>query len=242
MPTEVLKDVKIYYEELDLSGQSNEGALEYEVEPLDDTVFGDTTRSAKGGLLSCSMVVSGFVDLDEAGQDERLFAELNTQGEVMSIIFQGEAENNVGYMFQPLLHQYDLTGELGTLFAFEIEATNRGAKLIRATMLGAELTATANGTSTARQLGAVTASQRVYAAIHVLSVSGSSPTLNVLLRSDDSSGMGTPTTQITFSEATAAISQFLSAAGAIDDDWWDISFTITGGSPSFRFVVIVGIL
>lgn len=241
MATEVLTDCKIYFEELDLSGAENTIALEHEGEALDDTVFGDTTRSAIGGLLSLGCVGSGFVDLTDDGIDERIFGEVNLNGEVMSLVPEGESEGNVGYMFEPILNRYDYSGEIGQLFAFELEATNRGAKLIRSTVLGQELAAAASSQSTARQLGAAAAGQVVYAGLHVLSVSGSSPTLDVVLRSDDNSGMTTPTSRITFTQVTTEISEFLSVAGAITDDWWDIDFTIGGSTPVFRFVVLVGI-
>ncbi len=241
MASVVLTDAKIYYEELDLSGAENTISLEYEAEALDDTVFGDDTRSFIGGLKSLSCVGSGFVDLTDDSFDERLFSEIGSDGEVMSIVAEGETEGNVGYTFQPMPPRYDTNYEIGQILAFEFEASNRGAKLVRTTMLGQETAAAASGQSTSRQLGAVLAGQFVFAAIHVLSVSGSSPTLDVLVRSDDNSGMSTPTTRITFTQATAATSQFLTAAGAITDDWWDIDFTIGGSTPVFRFVVMVGI-
>ncbi len=242
MATEVLTDCKIYFEELDLSGQENQIALTHEGEPLDETTFGQTTRKARGGLLNLGCVGSGFVDLTAGGIDERVFGEVNLPGEIMSLVPQGESEGNIGYMFQPILNRYDYELEVGTIFAFELEATNRGAKLIRSTMLGQELAAVASGGSTSRQLGAVSAAQVVYAGIHVLSVSGTNPTLDVVVRSDDNSGMTTPTTRITFTQATDVTSQFLSAVGAIADEWWDIDFTIGGtDTPTFRFVVLVGI-
>jgi hypothetical protein len=56
--------------------------------------------------------------------------------------------------------------------------------------------------------------------------------------------MSSPTTRVTFSQATGRTSQWATpVAGAITDDWWDISWTIGGtGGPDFTFVAVVGIL
>jgi hypothetical protein len=42
-------------------------------------------------------------------------------------------------------------------------------------------------------------------------------------------------------QATGATSQWLPLSGAITDDWWRITATVGGTTPSFRFAVILGI-
>ena len=87
------------------------------------------------------------------------------------------------------------------------------------------------------QLGAVASGQIVAASLHVIAASGTS--LDVTVESDSTSGMSSPTTQLTFAQATAIGGQFLSAVGPITDDWWRVSWTVVGGS--FTFVVAIGI-
>jgi hypothetical protein len=89
----------------------------------------------------------------------------------------------------------------------------------------------------------VSASQKMYAALHVRSVSGTNPTLDVVVQSD-TVGFPSATSRITFSQATATTNrhQFSSVAGAITDDYWRVSYTIGGtGTPTFSFAVTVGI-
>ena len=134
-------------------------------------------------------------------------------------------------------------GTVGDLYMFRASGTGQGTKLIRGTIMetGAK-TATANGT--ARQLGAVTATQYLYACLHVIAVSGTNPTLDVIVASDDASNFGSSTTRMTFTQKTAIGSQFITpVAGAITDDYWRIVYTIGGtNTPTFNFIVTVGIL
>jgi len=241
MASEVLTDAFMVLDELDLSGQSNSVALDYDVEILDETVFGNSTRVRKGGLFTLGMNASGFVDLADDGIDEKIFDEKIDSASALSLVPQGESEGNPGYTFVPNVSKYDLNLQHGALYAFEMEATNKGAKLVRGTLLGQETAASSSSASTARQLGAVSASQSLYASLHVISVSGGTPTLDAVVRSDDNAGMTTPTSRITFTQATAPTAEHLSLAGAITDDYFEINFTIGGSTPVFRFVVLVGI-
>ena len=80
-------------------------------------------------------------------------------------------------------------------------------------------------------------------ALHVLSVAGTStPTLTVIVQSDDNAGFTTPTTRISFTAATAVGAQWGSVAGALTDDYWRISYTISGTNPVFAFAVSAGVL
>ena len=102
------------------------------------------------------------------------------------------------------------------------------------------LTATGNGTS--QQLGAVTSAQKVYAAIHIWSISGTStPTITVKIQSDDNSSFTSATDRITFTAATAIGSQYKATAGAITDTYWRANYTITGTNPIFAIAISCGI-
>ena len=68
----------------------------------------------------------------------------------------------------------------------------------------------------------------------------SSPTLDVIIESDDNGSFSSATTRITHTQATAATSEFLSVAGAVTDDYWRASWTF-GGTGTITFAVIIGI-
>jgi hypothetical protein len=73
---------------------------------------------------------------------------------------------------------------------------------------------------------------------------GTSPTLDVIVQSDDASGFPSATNRITFTQATGFTAEYATpVAGAITDDWWRVNFTIGGtASPNFTFICVIGIL
>ena len=244
MATQVLSDARIYVGEHDLSGDHSAVSLDYSAEMLDDTVFGDTTRSKKGGLkvvgLSGEGLWSGGADL----VDDALFANIAVADVPVTVVPGGETLANACYLFRANSGSYEFGGAVGEMLRFSVSAEGSGGTgLARGELMhvGSE---TATGTKAAKvNLGALTAAQTMYAAVHVISVSGTSPTLDVVVRSDANASAGGETTRIAFTQATAITSEWKSYAGAQTDAYWDIGWTIGGtGSPTFEFIVSVGIL
>ena len=111
-------------------------------------------------------------------------------------------------------------------------------------ILGTHQTAAATSSaSTKFQLGAVTAAQYLYGALHVYSASGTNPTLDVTLQSDADASAGSETVRLTFAQKTAAGYEWASPiVGAIADTYWRASWTVAGTNPLFAFAVVFGIL
>lgn len=100
---------------------------------------------------------------------------------------------------------------------------------------------TASAAGTGAQLGALSATQEMHAALHVFNADGTSPTLDADIESDDNSGFSSAVVRGSFAQKTDIGSEYLTIAGAITDDWWRINFTLGGTSPSFGFAVSLGI-
>ncbi len=100
---------------------------------------------------------------------------------------------------------------------------------------------TVTGSGLARQLGALSATRALYVGLHVLSAAGTTPSVTVVVESDDAVGMASPTTRATFTAATAAGGQTVQIPGPVTDDWWRVRWTISGTTPSFLFVAAAGL-
>ncbi len=238
----VLTNAKCLMDGLDLSGDLNAAALAFEAELQDDTTFGHGTRVRKGGLKTVGLDLEGYFNGGVGAIDDVLFGRIGLADVPVSIGPENGVEGETGYAFLAALAEYNPGAEIGSMLAFSASAEAAGSPLVRGTIL-VNRTATATGNSgTALQLGAVAAGQRLYAALHVVAASGTTPTLDVTVRSDNAVGFGSPTTQLTFAQASVVGSQWLSAPGPIADDHWRVDFTIGGGGPSFTFFVLVGIL
>lgn len=233
------KNVVALYEGYNWTSNINTLAIDYGVDAQDATTFADTTRVSKAGLMTAAVSFEGFFSASVAGDqpDDVLFSDVGSASKLFSAFPEGLTDGNVGFSVPTARMKYSPGASVGEMFAFSAEG-EPDARLIRPTILTTS-TETTSGTGTSRQVGAVLATETLYAILHVTATSGTTQTLDVLLRSDDDTGMGTPTTRVTFSQVTTAVTaQYATpVVGAITDDWWDVDWTISGSTPSFTFVV-----
>jgi hypothetical protein len=238
MSTTILKNQKVWFDGYDLSTQINSLGLSHEAEAKDDTVLGDDTRSNKGGLKISAFSLQGFWN---STQDKPIFNNIGGSGKLITF-GSASTEGSAVYMLQSLLSTYNIDGELGELLPFSLDAAARG-NLVRGTLMenDSDVTTTQNGT--ARQVGAVTAAQKMYAGLHVTGVNGTG-TLDVTVESDAADDFtGSESTRITFDQVTSSVGgQWKSVSGTITDDWWRVVATLGGASPDFDFVAALAIL
>ena len=237
MTTEVLKNCKLWLDGYSLSGYLNAIAIEYGAEMLDATTFGNDTKINAGGIKTVTAQHEGYWDSEPDGA---LFGMIGVSDKPMTACPQTGVVGDVAYFFLSNLAEYSPGAAHGELFSFSVSAESTG-KLVRGEILinGSALAASGNGT--ARQLGAASSAQKLYAALHVTAVDGTLPTLDVVVQSDDAEAFTTATDRITFTQATDIGSEFKELAGAITDTWYRISYAIAGTSPQFTFAVAVGI-
>ena len=207
-------------------------------ETPDCTVLGDATRKYNaGGLKTVEAGGSGFY---ESTLDGALNTNLAVHDTITSFL-NDDTVASVAYSFKSVQTEYvPLKGSVGDLHGFDLKAMGRG-DLVRG-YVAYKGTVTATGASTAFQLGATSASQSLYGIIHVTAVSGTDPTLDIDINSDDNSGMTSATTRDSFTQITAVTTEWVTTAGAITDDYYQLDFTVGGtDSPSFDIAVILAV-
>lgn len=243
MATHMLRDATIFLAQYDITTDHNQVRVTTGVEKLDRTVFGNTTRVNRGGLLTGEMNGTGYLSYGTGEIEAILSANLALSTVPVTVTPDGVANSRATFMQALVADVKPLGGTVGDLHAFEWNARTGQQPLVRGTLMAAKAArGSSSNSGTAQQLGAVSAAQRIYAVLHVFAASGSTPTLDVTVKSDNGVGFGTPATQITFTQATAVTSQMSSTAGAITDDWWRVDWTVGGSTPSFTFAVAIGIL
>jgi hypothetical protein len=241
----ILKNCKFYLDKYDLSGFSNSLLLEQEYDEVDCTAFGDTARNGIPGLVRVSFDHQGHFAADATaadGSDDAMAAKIATANVPMMVCPTTGAAGALAYFVPQMAAKYSWGGSVGDINAFTVTGAGTGCKIIRGYMM-ATGSKTTTGDGTAYELGDVGATQHLYAQLHVFSVSGTDPTLDVIVTSDDAEGFADPTTRITFTQATAATAQWATPiAGEITDDWWRVTYTIGGTeTPTFNFAVAIGI-
>lgn len=238
MAEEVLTGSLILFDGYNLSTQLNSVALDFGAESLDRTSLADSARVRRGGLKTVAVSAQGFYDAPDP--DSVLYGNIGANDKVISVA-PTDADGELAYTMQSMLGNYEpMSGVIGELAGFSLNAGTSSGQLVRGTVMH-NATRASSGNGTARQLGAVSATQKLYAALHVVSASGTAPTLDVDIESDDSGGMSSAITRGSFSQATGIGAQWVEVDGAITDDYWRITYTLGGTSPSFEFIVILGI-
>jgi hypothetical protein len=239
----VLLNCRLFAVGADLTGASNKIELTAEVEDKETTnYYSNGYKEVIGGLGSAEVTGEGQWEAADATKvDNASWSQLGGVGP-WTACPDNAAVGDLAYITQCLRSSYALGGSIGDVAPW----SGKGASawpLVRGQMAHPAGTArTSTGVGTGVQLGAVAANKRLYAALHVLSVSGTTPSITARIESDDNSGFTTPTTQLTFTAATAASGEALRTAGsAITDNWWRVAWTISGTTPSFLFATSFGI-
>ena len=242
MADQIYENCKLYVGGYDLSGDMNQLAMNYEAEIKDKTTFGSAgAREKRAGLTNVTMEHQGLVDLAEGDVDEVLFGRIGAAVVPVTMCPTDGSDGERAFSVQALYATYAPGAQVGEMFAFTVRAEGHG-QAVRGTIMLPAVAKTTTGVGTIQQLGAVSATQKLYATLHVVAASGAAPTLDVTVKSDDAVGFLSPTTRITFTQAAAVGAQWATpVSGAITDDYWRIDYTIGGAGPSFTFVVVVSI-
>lgn len=244
MTIQMWADMSILVGGLEVAGHGKDVSLATEVAPLDTTVLSTTGWSTfVGGLKSGSVDMTLLSDMAEGSIDDVFWAQLGTAGTVKSVV-TNSADGSVAYLFRGLSVAHQVGGNVGDLAMSKLSGKSSTGPVVRGRLLHpGSASRSTSSSGTGRQLGAVASGKSLYAALHVLSVAGTStPTLTVKVQSDDNSGFTSATDRITFTGATAVGAQWGSVAGAVTDDWWRVTWTISGTNPFFGFAVTAGIL
>jgi hypothetical protein len=245
MAVDFIQDCSLLVGAIEVAGNAKSANLATTVAPLDTTPMSTTGWTTLiGGNKSGSVDITFMSDFVNAGLDDVLWSYLAT-ADVPKSFVRGTADGSLAYLWRGIPLSYvPVEGAPGELAMGRISGQSSTGPVIRGKLLHPGGTArTTSSAGTARQLGALSATQRLHAALHVLSVSGSAtPTLTVKVQSDNAEGFPSATDRITYTGATAVGYQWSSVDGAVTDDWWRVSWTISGTSPSFLFAVTAGIV
>ncbi|WP_329274776.1 hypothetical protein [Streptomyces sp. NBC_01451] len=238
-----LTNVRLFAVGADLTGASNKVELSAEVEEKDRTTYGSNGwKEVMGGLGSAQVTGEGFWEAGSSALvDDANWANNGGTGP-WSVGPVGGAVGDLAYFVKALQSEYKFLGQVGDIAPWSGKASSTWP-LVRGAFGHHYGTArTSTGTATGVQLGAADVDERLYASLHVLSVAGTTPTLNVEIESDTDNTFASSLTQLTFTQANAISGQILRTDGtAITDTWYRVKYTISGTNPSFLFAVAFGI-
>ena len=246
MAVQFWQDMSILEGGLELAGHGKSVEVVGDCNALDVTPLStsDGWTVLLPGFKTGSVSLEFMQDMTDGSVDDTLWTNFGAAKVVRSIV-TASADGSAAYLMRGITLAYTpLSGAVGEVASGSVRSTVSQGPLARGVLLHpSNVSRTSSSTGTGRQIGAVASGRTMYAALHVLSVSGTSPTLDVIVQSDDNAGFTSPTSRITFSQASTVSAQWGSVAGAITDDYWRITYTIGGtGTPTFAFAVAAGIV
>ncbi|NEC90473.1 hypothetical protein [Streptomyces sp. SID12501] len=244
MPKTILTNVRCFAVAADLTTVSNKVELSAEVEAKDTTNYGSAGwKENLGGLGSAEISAEGQWEAgDPSKVDDASWSQLGGVGPWSVSANNDASVGSLAYFTSALRADYKLGDAVGEVAPWTGTAKSAWP-LVRGQFAHPPGTArTATGTGTGLQVGAVALNKRMYAALHVLSVAGTTPSITARVESSVDNTFASPTTRLTFTAATAVGGQIQRTAGtAITDTWWRIAWTISGTTPSFLFAATLGI-
>ena len=122
MATVYLRNVRIFVDGYELSGDFNEIAMDYSAEMLDETSFGDSTRIRKGGLKIVDVSGGGNWNGDAGTVGRILFDIVGTDDKVISVFANGVTEGTTtdkGFSTKGVVSEFNIGDSVGTLLPFD---------------------------------------------------------------------------------------------------------------------------
>ena len=248
MPSFAANNITTWFGGYDMTGDLNSTSLALSYDALDVTPFqsGTNTTPARvriAGLEDAQLDEQGFWQAGTGQVDPTAFTALGGASQVVTNSHNG-LEPEAAYFYRAREYSYEMFGQLGEPCPFRLTAQSaRGTGLaavggIRGIVLKTKGSVSATGaTGTGVQLGAVGASQYLYAGLHVFSAG---TTITGVIESAAASNFAGATTRITFSAVTAAGGYWgTRVAGAITDQWYRLRITAVTGT--FSIACVAGI-
>ncbi len=231
---------------MDLSSDMTSVTIARTQEGLSDDTFSPTKafKARMGGLGDAVVGMAGLINLGDGTpavptEDSTMFANMSLTGLPLLVSFPGGADFDRCKFGKVQQGTYQPGGNVGQRAEWTAEARiSAGVFTDGNIMATGAKTTTFNGV--ARQLGALSATQKLYAVLFATAKTTFTSAV-FKIQSDDNSGFTTPTDRITFTTVTGLTSEMPAAvSGAITDDWWRVTCSSFTGT-SLTVYIAMGI-
>ena len=222
----------------ELTSLSNEAKISTSRKDLDVTTFGSAGwEDYIAGLKTIKVSMGGFWSPDTT--DAAQFNAIGAAAQDLMLLPTGGADAEPAFVGTGMRGTYQVGGKVGDAAPFSAEWVGAGMSARGTVLKSGSITATSTGTI--MNLGALSSTQTAVFQIQCPTVTGTSPTLALIVQSAALVGFGTPTTRATFATLTAAGSQTITLAGPVTDAFWRVSYTVGGSAtPTFATYVVAG--
>lgn len=235
------KDTELFLDEFDFSGVVMSISLGMTQSNGEVTAFADTNSTFVEGKPLWTVGANGLWAAASPNYDGEIFTDLTSENRLIGVWPDQADSGNRGFEGRSNITRSPQVSDFGAGIGLDVEWQGTDQR-VYAWSLKREKALTSTANSTAIQVGALAAGQTGVGILRVMSASGSSPTLDVVIASDTASGFPSTTSRITFTQATGVTSERKTVAGAVTDDYWRAQMTLGGGSTEFSMLCAFGIV
>jgi len=233
------KNTVFLHDQYNLTSSLDSVSIDRSIAALDTTVFGLDSRTYTPGQKDGTISVEGFADPAATGIDTILTNSFGGASTLVTMTTNGTAAGSNAYLMDAIENQYATSSSVSELVRITGEyqaaqdSIDAGVLLIPITTAGS---GGVDGATHDRGAGA-TAPNGFVALFHVTAASGTDPTLDMTIQTDEYSDFTSPTALTTFTTATATSAQ-RSEINVTIERYVRVTYTIGGtDTPSFTFVV-----
>jgi hypothetical protein len=242
----VLQNVRLFAGGADLTTVNNKAEITAEVEEKEATAFapsGPLWREVLGGIRSTSIDASGQWEAGDLSKvDNSMWAQSGSR-DAWTVCPEGAAFGSLAWFTAAMRQSYNLGGAVGDVAPWTAKGSG-GWPLVRGNIdvsPGSPISASPSFAPPIEIVGGVPEGQSLYAALHVFSVSGTTPELTTVINSDDNTDFSSPDQRLAFDPQTTVGSQIIRVAGPITDTYFAAASTLTGTDPSFLVAIAIGV-
>lgn len=242
MAKTVVKDATILLGELDISSLTNNVSFELAPDAIECTAYDSAGwKQYLPGLKGATMPLSGYQDA--AVLQPVMFDGMVASGETRPVTIvqtRPVTAGDVAYFAEAFLTSFQDGRSVGAVYSFTSQL-ERVSPLVRGAVLE-NLAGAETGDGTGMELtGGVATGQTLYLAVHALASEGTSPTLDLVLESEEDDNWASPTTRITATQIADTGYYIGSVAGPITDTWFRLARTVGGtDTPKFDYIAVIG--
>jgi len=243
---EVIKDASLFLHSQQLASNTNAVSFAVEAEEIDATTFGiggnkEFVAGLRNSSLSCELILETSAVAPESALEALLDAETDAPFTVTRN--HPPADGDVAWFANVVTLGLTLKQAIGALWSGTMKFGNR-SRAVRGNVLESALgvnVRAATGTGASLTMPAVAAGEKLVAAVHVISATGTTPTLDLIIESDSTSGFPSGTTRVTVPQFIAVGSYYVVIDGPITDTEYRVSATVGGTTPAFEYLVAIAI-
>jgi hypothetical protein len=239
MGEQLLIDCQVVAGKFEFSGTANAINMDYGAEIHEVNVFNVASRRRIAGLENVGGTVNGYWD-DLATVDAELFERIGLNQQPFTAVVGDGSVGDRTFMTRGVNATYNpQQGSVGEVLPYEFNF--EGYKRLYRGNCGAFGTKTSTANEAGVQLGQIAATNKLVSALHVVAWNATS--LDVTIEKDVDNSFSTPTTVITFTQATGLGSEWMEwIPGAFPEteEWYRVTITLVGTSAKILVPFAIG--